>query len=714
MLLTDKVGILDPDGKNLNPLNKEPYTFMYKFYSRGENKDGWSYLPMYNDKNYPPLKMMRLIKNHQVTILEAGTGQGKTVIVPKYCLHIVGYEGNIVATNPKKIPTKENAMYSSLCSDVALTKEIGYKYKGSADENEGKKTSSNETKLLYATDGTLSEILRKDPTCSSYDIVIIDEAHERNLRIDNILLQMKTALRLNPDLKLVIMSATLPGNLFINYYKEFSLASINLPAIPNKPVKVHYQEKDINKKQIDEKSIDLLFDKIIKKSKNDDAVLIFTTSQSSANKMCDEINRRTKNYKDGKPYCVVMTGKVKDTVVKKSATEENTYKKQPGGPWNRKIVIGTNALESSITIKGLGYVIDNGYALFERWDPRRMMRSLETGKISKDAMAQRKGRVGRTKPGECFKMYTKNDEEKREDYTDVDIKKSDLTEEFLLKFNIDGIKTVGDVKKVFKSYIENPSNDFIWNCVRTLFQLRILNNFTDRGVLTPLGKVTLKILNRTSGISVSSAVSIVFSLALDCHYDVCAIVSIMSMEQSSLFFSEDTPKFKNIEKKLTDKSSDVFTSLNVYRYFLNFTEISGEYNEKKLRNFCKENFLNFNLLLNIRTNHIDLVKKTYLKNIEKINSLDSHNNIIFSLLFGYNISIAQRKEEKYKNWFPEVKTKASLSRNSVLNFSKKSDFIIYGGILSLNGKVSFENCTQISKNVLKKFNKLSKYNIPVV
>ena len=118
---------------------------------------------------------------------------------------------------------------------------------GSAKDNRGKKTSSEDTKLLYATDGTLVEILRKDPSCSEYDIVIIDEAHERNMRIDNILLQMKNALRLNPSLTLIVMSATLPGSLFKDYYKEFKMEYMSLPAIPNKPVEIHYLEKPVKK-----------------------------------------------------------------------------------------------------------------------------------------------------------------------------------------------------------------------------------------------------------------------------------------------------------------------------------------------------------------------------------------------------------------------------------------------------------------------------------
>ena len=137
--------------------------------------------------------------------------------------------------------------------DVQIGKEVGYQYKDSRLDNR-KPSKIPETRLLFSTDGSVVQVLNNDPSGSDYDIVIVDEAHERNTRIDTILLQMKKALRVNPKLKLIVMSATLPGNLFSEYYKEFNIKTIKLPAITNKPVKEIFLETPIPEKRVPEKN----------------------------------------------------------------------------------------------------------------------------------------------------------------------------------------------------------------------------------------------------------------------------------------------------------------------------------------------------------------------------------------------------------------------------------------------------------------------------
>ena len=164
---------------------------------------------------------------NQVLILESGTGSGKSVLMPKYALHTLDYKGKVVITNPKQLPTRENADWAAKLLDVELGKEVGFQYHNSKLDD-GMRSKSMFTKLLFSTDGSVVEVLRKNPTGSDYDIVIIDEAHERNLSIDLLLLQMKRALRLNPKLKLIVMSATLPGNIFYDYFKEFKIKSLSV------------------------------------------------------------------------------------------------------------------------------------------------------------------------------------------------------------------------------------------------------------------------------------------------------------------------------------------------------------------------------------------------------------------------------------------------------------------------------------------------------
>ena len=99
------------------------------------------------------------------------------------------------------------------------------------------KKASSRTKLVYATDGyILSKILGGDPNLEEYDALIIDEVHERNERIDQLLFLVKAIMIKRPNFKFIIMSATIKPTLFLNYYKSFRILHIELEGKPNKPV----------------------------------------------------------------------------------------------------------------------------------------------------------------------------------------------------------------------------------------------------------------------------------------------------------------------------------------------------------------------------------------------------------------------------------------------------------------------------------------------
>ena len=227
------IGILDPEGKYKNPLTNEPYTERYF-----EGTKFWSTLPMYEVRE----KALKTISEHQVTLVVSGTGSGKTVLTPKFVLHLLNYRGKVVVTIPKQAPVKEAAEFAADNLDVTLGQQVGYKYRGSPAT-----AASKSTNLLYATDGLLLEKLkRSDPLLKEFDAIIIDEAHERNVRIDFLLLMLKRVLRQRPDLKLIIMSATIDEKVFLDYYKDFNIGHLNAGENPNFPVTEHFLTKPIN------------------------------------------------------------------------------------------------------------------------------------------------------------------------------------------------------------------------------------------------------------------------------------------------------------------------------------------------------------------------------------------------------------------------------------------------------------------------------------
>jgi pre-mRNA-splicing factor ATP-dependent RNA helicase DHX15/PRP43 len=208
------IGILDPDGTNPNPLTGEAYSEKYR-----ELSAKWREFPAYQKVN----EILKAIKDNNVILVTSGTGSGKTVLIPKFCLHALNYDAKIGITLPKKIITKSAAEFAAATLDVKLGDVVGYQYRGS-----DRKHRSSKNKLLYATDGTIMARLLSDPLLKDFDAVIIDEAHERSVRIDFLLYLLKDVIKNRPEFKLIIMSATINVDIFKKYYESMAFVHIDI------------------------------------------------------------------------------------------------------------------------------------------------------------------------------------------------------------------------------------------------------------------------------------------------------------------------------------------------------------------------------------------------------------------------------------------------------------------------------------------------------
>ena len=697
-----KIGILDPEGLEINPLTGEPYSSNYRYWVE---KSKWDQLPMYTQ--IPPEKIIKSIMTHQVVILESGTGSGKSVLMPKYALHSTGYKGKIVITNPKQLPTAKNADFAAKLLDVELGKEVGFQHQGSKLEDGGK-SKSTLTKLLFSTDGSVVEVLRNNPSGSDYDIVIIDEAHERNLRIDLLLLQMKKALRINPDLKLIVMSATLPGNLFYDYFREFKIESIEVSGKSNYTIEDHYLERPIKIKDVEETSVKVLFEEIIDREKQGD-VLIFTISIPKAEEIKKMIDKKLEQTPGEKAKCYILASGIKDERLRTLAIEKDEYKSEPGGPWTRKIVIGTNQVESSITVDGIVYVIDNGYSFETVFDFSRDIDQLLKERISRASAMQRRGRAGRTRPGECYKLYTVKEEEAMPKDPILAINKEDISGEVFDVFRQKEINNILDIRRLFLEYIEPPKEESMKYCFRLFKSLDLVDTETDDGTLTEKGKAVLRV-NKISGLNVRAGCCLISSAYYDCHYDICLLISIINNIKGidSVFvkynsFFHDKKKYEGMVKYFTSEYGDLFSLRNMVIVFYNHLEelIRKEESIYKLKEFCEENFLDYRILNKIRESHNDLFRRSRkLIDTENIAS-ETYTpliKIILSLASGYGLNIAKKFDKSYINWYPLIKTTGPVSQDSFL--SKKATYIMYIKLKNISGNKSYSICTPIKKQIV--------------
>ena len=499
--LFNKIGILDPNANSINPLTNKNYSNKNSYKNLSKI---WSGFPMYKIKD----KAIKAINNNQVVLITSGTGSGKTVLTPKFALHTYGYNGKIAITNPKKIPTKSAAEFAAKTLDVKLGEEVGYKYRGSPKDSMSKKT-----KLLYCTDGYIMATMKSDPLLKDFDMIIIDEAHERNVNIDLLMVLIKRAMLVRRDLKLIIMSATIDVSKFVNYFpkKDFKFEYVESPGETFFPVEEFYLNKSIynfdkdgilrNMDDIINQAVNTVIYLLLttgggssknnKNNKNNNKqppedILVFLTSGAELNKACslmnkilDELSKLSENqiseyieeflkdcpfnkcvFKDNRftknlsPYCGELTGSVVG-IDKDYITNAVKYKNHPNGPYNRKVVFSTEAAESSITIKGLKYVIDSGLSLQSKYYPKKRLDTLEKRTISKASHKQRAGRVGRTSEGFCFNLFSENDYKKFSDYTAPPIYTENITT-YLLDFFKNGM--VSSVKIPFSYKNKNMNN----------------------------------------------------------------------------------------------------------------------------------------------------------------------------------------------------------------------------------------------------------------
>ena len=509
------IGIFDIHGKNKNPLTNEPYTKEYLSLAKK-----WSILPAYQEG----ARIVDMIKKNQVVLLTSGTGSGKTVLVPKFALHALDYNKKIAITIPKKIVTKSSAEYAAKTLDVELGKEVGYQYRGS-----NKNTHSDETKLLYCTDGTLVSRLVHDPLLTDFSMVIIDEAHERKIQIDLLLLLLKKVLKKRKEFRLVVMSATMDTKIYANYFKSFNNDTIELSGKPNYPVKSHFLTSPIPYDKVIAKGNDIIH-RILKTTKQGD-ILFFLTSSNECIEACEALTKTAKS----KILCIpVYSGMDNDKL--EMAKDPKRYREEG---YERKVVISTNVAESSITIDGIVYVVDSGHSIQKTFQPSKMLDKYQKKMITQDSVKQRKGRTGRIGPGECYHLYTEKQYDAMKAYSEPDILKSDIRSNILSLFRNLNTNHMDNVIHTLLTMLQPPLHSDIKHYLDFFEKNKVLiSSSLKRKLLKPELEKEYKNHNleltvkgvfacMMTDVSFESSMMIYHSIEQQCLKEMCFLVAIL-------------------------------------------------------------------------------------------------------------------------------------------------------------------------------------------
>ena len=548
------IGLYDPLGKNINPLTNQPYQNLYK-----DNIDRYESGPLAGKgyrRTYANLSyiwtnqimyshitdIMKSIQKNQITMIKAGTGVGKTLLTPKVALQAFQFQKNVICTVPKRALARKNAGFSAQCLDVFLGKEVGYFFSG-----EKKKT--DDTKLVFTTSGSLKSLVTgSEPLLNDYQCVLIDEVHERSIDTDFLMLMMKEILDKRPDFRLVLMSATVDVSKFKEYFNKFTFQEIIVEGKIH-DVKEFYKKKPLRdwKEVAIQKTIHLL------QTSDDGDILIFIKAGNEGYFIKQGLEMKIKHLKEVNPFIVILESKTSSDD-QDYATDKFKYLEHPDNdpenPFHRKVVIATNVAESSLTIDGVVYVIDNGYEIESAYYPRENARSLLEERISKASAKQRKGRAGRTKPGECFRLYTKEEYEKFHEYSTPEIQKTDITSDLLDLFKLPYIKNIKSIKQYMNTLMDPPKDSFIVSSMLKLHALGAVDSSLEKGTMTPLGNVMSKFRKFES----HTSKAILASVKLNCMYEVIHIVLIcftIDNRMESIFqkYRPSKRNLSNAEKK---------------------------------------------------------------------------------------------------------------------------------------------------------------------
>lgn len=555
-------GIFDIKGKNLNPLNNEPYSDTYKILAKK-----WSEYPAYEKS----LEILQSIKKYQITFIISGTGSGKTVLVPKFALHYLDYKGKIIVTLPKKKATVSAATFSAKTLDVKLGKEIGYQYK-----NSPKNMLNDSNKIIYMTDGLLMVRFLRDPLLTDFQIIIIDEVHERNVRIDLLLLFLKNLLESGkrPDLRVIIMSATIDVDKYKKYFSGIDNNAIHISGQPNYPIEVIFLEEPIKSYlQYGYKLISQLI-----KDQTKDAILFFIVTSNEAFNLCYKIRQDHKQV-----YCIELYADIPDDL-KIYAEDKDKFLEL--GNYDQKVIMATNVAESSITIDGLKYVIDSAYELYTYFSPDYYGKMFVKKLITKAQALQRRGRVGRTEPGICYHLITKLQYDLLDDYPTPDILRQDITGPLLSIITLTREKTFQSGYDMLSKLMDVPREDYI-TCAYKLYTTYDLIDDTDK--ITDLG---LKV-SKLNSLELNKALFLIYSYQFGCAKQasiILAMIDILKGNLENLFYKSDvicdakcTEKSLKLIKQLLDPTGDHLTFLNIFQTYKKIPETKAWIRKHNIR-----------------------------------------------------------------------------------------------------------------------------------
>lgn len=441
------------------------------------------------------------LSTSQVLCLEGETACGKSTQVPQYLLDDAVCKRRMAITQPRRVAAIGVAQRVCAERGCSLGAEVGYHVR--YDDR-----TSASTKAVFMTDGMLLAEASHDALFSRYDVVVIDEAHERSMAADVLLGLLHMALQARPDLKVVVMSATLDTALFSAYFDRAPICSV-----PGRLFDVEVFHSSVDARctlsgadNMVDKAIDAVLH--IHESQGPGDVLVFLTGVADIQACitaCEQLAgdpepevRLASSWLSYDERGSKWSLKPSAPPEARAATQDDqpawllplplhgtlqpaqqqlVFSASPAGV--RRVVFATNVAEASVTVPGVRFVVDAGYAKINAYDATRGADVLRPCRIARVSALQRAGRAGREAPGLCFRLYTDRTAEQLAEATLPEIQRSNLASTCLT------LLSAGVGSPLSFKFISPPP---LSQLVAAMRQLLMLGAVSTQGQLTRMGK----------------------------------------------------------------------------------------------------------------------------------------------------------------------------------------------------------------------------------
>ena len=592
---------------------------------------------------------------HQVVIVCGETGSGKTTQLPKICLDIGRGSMNggklIGHTQPRRIAATATAKRIAQELGTPIGVDVGYQVRFADKTSPG-------ASIKLMTDGILLAETQRDPQLRAYDTLIIDEAHERSLNIDFLLGYLRQLLPKRPDLKLIITSATIDANRFAEH---FALGGKPAPVIEVSgrlfPVEQRYAPLEINEGKKESKEFQDIPDAVAQAinqvwregASGAGDVLVFLPGEREI-RDCAEVLRKDH----------VLQQRFHPEILSLFARQSVAEQERVFSPGNgRRIILTTNVAETSLTVPNIRYVIDSGLARVKRYSYRNKVEQLQVEPISQAAANQRAGRCGRVSDGICIRLYSEQDFQSRDRFTDPEILRSSLAA-VLLRMSALKLAKINEFP-----FLDRPLGRAIADGIQLLDELGAIEyeaNEDDqtRFKLTPIGK-------QLSDLPLDPRIGRILLAAKDQQAlrEVTIIASALATQDPRERPLEQAQAADQAHLQFADERSEFLSFIKLWDWYQD--ALTHKHSNRQLENLCRSKFLSPRRLREWRDVygqlHVMLGEKGWKENT----SPATYEQIHLALLTGL-LGFVAKKEEDEKSQERGSKTGGYLGARGIRPF----------------------------------------------